>query len=340
VFYKYLFLTLGVKFWLSVFAVGLALVSTAGIFPEFVTAGSIDLYLSKPIGRTRLFLTRYVGGLMFVALQVTAFCVASFVVIGMRGGAWEPAIFLAVPLVVLVFSYLFAVCVLLGLLTRSTVAALLLTLLFWFILWASNVTELGLLNAEVRDHLEAQSLDAQIAQAQAELRAPASPRQRAATAPFAPPTHGSFWERLGVYARAYNQYNPQSPAMIRQRLRSLQADRAQVGDRYDVAHRIAWQVKTVLPKTSETIDLLERELIRLADLPQFEEDQTAAQPAPSPTTSPSESRQRRRERYRAAQRQVQEILRHRSVGWVLGTSLAFETVIVALGGWIFWRRDY
>ena len=38
-----------------------------------------------------------------------------------------------IPLVVCSYSYLFCVCVLVGVMTRSTIAAILLTLLFWFI---------------------------------------------------------------------------------------------------------------------------------------------------------------------------------------------------------------
>ena len=128
-----MFVGLGVGFWLSWLATILALVSTAGIFPRLIGSGVIDLFVSKPIGRLRLFMTEYLAGLLFVTLQVTVFSVASLLVIGLRGGVWEPGLLVAVPLVVCFFSYLFAVCVLLGLLTRSTVAALLLTLLFWFI---------------------------------------------------------------------------------------------------------------------------------------------------------------------------------------------------------------
>jgi hypothetical protein len=47
-----------------------------------------------------------------VWLQVLVFSTASFLVIGLRGGSWEPGLFLAVPIVTLMFSYLFSVCVL------------------------------------------------------------------------------------------------------------------------------------------------------------------------------------------------------------------------------------
>jgi len=141
VFYKQLFVSVGIGFWLSWLATILALISTAGIFPDLIGSGAIDLLVSKPIGRLRLFATEYLAGLLFVTLQVTLFGAASFLVIGLRGGAWEPGLLVAVPVVVCFFSYLFAVCVLLGVLTRSTVAALLLTFLFWFFVYGIGNAE-------------------------------------------------------------------------------------------------------------------------------------------------------------------------------------------------------
>src|SRR5947208_6942404 len=96
--YKYLFSNLGIGFWLTFCAMILALISTASIFPEFIAGGSVDLYLSRPISRLRLFLTKYITGLLFVALQVAVFAILCFLVIGIRGRAWEPRIFLAVPI--------------------------------------------------------------------------------------------------------------------------------------------------------------------------------------------------------------------------------------------------
>jgi len=86
------------------------------------------------------------------------------------------------------------------------------------------------------------------------------------------------------------------------------------------AHRIVYGVKTVLPKTTETIDLLERTLISLAELPE-----------------PPDDRPRRRAK---VVRKTEEILRARSVTWVIGTSLAFEFLVLAAAAWIFCRRDY
>src|SRR5205085_9269224 len=104
-----MFSELGVGIWLTFAALILAIVSTASLFPDLITGGAIDLYLSKPISRLRLILTKYATGLLFVALQVLVFCAASFLVIGLRGGVWEPRLFLAVPIVLCFFSYLFCI---------------------------------------------------------------------------------------------------------------------------------------------------------------------------------------------------------------------------------------
>lgn len=141
VFYKMIFSYLGVKFWLAWLATILALVSTASMIPDLVASGSIDMMLSKPISRTRLFLTRWATGLMFVALQSTVFVSASFLMIGIRGGSWEPSLFLAVPVLVVFFSYLFCVCALVGMLTRSTIASLIVTLIFWLVVFCVQMGE-------------------------------------------------------------------------------------------------------------------------------------------------------------------------------------------------------
>src|SRR3954451_16734938 len=130
-FYKMMYVLFAIPIWLAWLATILAIISTFSIFPDMLTGGSIDLYLGKLLRRPRLVLTKYITGLTFVTLQVAAFSVTAFLVIGIRGGSWEPGLFLAIPVMVLFFSYLFAVCALLGVLTRSTIAAMLLTLLIW-----------------------------------------------------------------------------------------------------------------------------------------------------------------------------------------------------------------
>ena len=90
-FYKLLFTNLGVEWWLGLGSTVLALVSTAGIVPDLVSGGAIDMMLSRPIGRGRLFLTKWMTGLLFTSLQVFVFTGACFLVIGLRGGSSCPS---------------------------------------------------------------------------------------------------------------------------------------------------------------------------------------------------------------------------------------------------------
>jgi ABC-type transport system involved in multi-copper enzyme maturation permease subunit len=140
-FYLLLFSDVIVRFWLAWFAVLLALVSCASIFPEFLKSGSVDLFLSKPIGRTRLFLWKYLGSLLFVAVQVLLFSVIAFLAIGVRLGDWNFSVFWAVPLVTFVFSLVYCVAVLIGVTTRSTLFALLGAIMFWGLTWMVQFTE-------------------------------------------------------------------------------------------------------------------------------------------------------------------------------------------------------
>ena len=120
--YREIFSYVVVGIWLILDCAGAALISTAGIFPDLLTGGTIELYLARLIGRFRLFATKYAAGLLFVTLQVTVFTAGSFIVFGVRVGQWNPRIFLAIPLIVGVFSYLFALSVLFGVWMRSTIA--------------------------------------------------------------------------------------------------------------------------------------------------------------------------------------------------------------------------
>lgn len=121
-----------VSWWLTWIAIVIALVSCAPIFPEFMLEGSAGVALSKPVSRPKLFACKFVGALLFIAVQALLFAVIVFIAIRWRVGTWNPSVFWSVPVVVLVFSYLFSVLVLLGVKTRSVMASVLLTLVLWF----------------------------------------------------------------------------------------------------------------------------------------------------------------------------------------------------------------
>lgn len=305
-YYKYVFLVYGIEKWLTIFASVLALISTASLFPDFIASGAVDLYLSKPISRLRLFLTKYFCGLLFVALQIACFCVAGFLVIGIRGGAWEPGIFLAIPIVVLFFSYLFSFCVLIGVWTRSTVAAALLTLLFWFGVFCVHWTEITLLAFKIAEDNAVAHLDRQINATESSL---ATYSNMAATQPTA--------------------RNTREVKAFQAQLQRQQAERAAKNGSLKLFHQMFYDVQAVLPKTTETVDLLEKMLIKHANLQSVHEENDSSQQATVDLNgNPIDPRA------------VDAELRKRTVGWIVGTSVTFEIAVLSTAAWIFCRRDY
>jgi hypothetical protein len=109
------------------------------------------------------------------------------------------------------------------------------------------------------------------------------------------------------------------------------------------AHRILFAAKTILPKTDETVALVQRWTTEAANLQGVaSEDDEADKPAASPP--------RRRGRgnnfgtVRAKERDVLAAIereqRTRGVPWILGTSIGFEVVVLLIGCRIFARRDF
>jgi hypothetical protein len=317
--YKRLFSFIGVGFWLSFVGSILGLISTAGIFPDFMAGGSIDLYLSKPISRLRLFLTKYVGGLLFVTLQMSVFALASFLLLGIRGGAWEGAVFLSIPLVVLMFSYLFAFCVLLGVLTRSTIAAMMLTFLFWFVLWGVHVAQVAVLQVQIVQDMAEKMQDDELEKDQKLL--PTLPETLPAGQTDAPVMHRFGGGDDGPFM---SFSSPRTKRAMEARISTLQDEKSRRTHGVETAENVLTRVMAPLPKTTDTTDLLDRELTKRAAL--------------DASTAPDS------ESGRGQRRGIEdELIRRRrltSAGYIIGTSVAFELAILSLAAWRFCRRDY
>ncbi|MEM8872986.1 MAG: hypothetical protein AAGD32_01895 [Planctomycetota bacterium] len=307
-FYKLMFLTFGVGIWLTWAQIILALVSTANIFPDLISGGSVDLYLSKPIGRLRLFVTKYIFGLMFVALQATAFTLASFLVLGLRGGVWSPGIFLAVPVVTIYFSFLFCVLVLIGVVTRSALASILLTILLWFVLFLVNATEAGLLAFRVAAEQQVEQIDGSVQRID---------EQEA--------------EWLANPDKAPGKVFQETRLAIRDGEKERRAEAVDTADKLVLAHRVAFAVKAPLPKTSETAELMRRWIVGSADLGELEEAAQQQEERRGGGLDPGDP---------SVQLELRERFDDRSALFVLGTSLGFEAIVVLLAAWIFARRDY
>ncbi len=120
------------------FGLIIALVFTGGLFPSMLQQGSIDLIASKPIHRVTLFCCKYLGGLLYVTLSATALIGGFWLVTSIRSGIWNFGFLLTIFSVMLLFAILYTVSVFWAVVTRSSVTAILLTLLCTFLFMMTN----------------------------------------------------------------------------------------------------------------------------------------------------------------------------------------------------------
>ena len=311
-----------VNLWLAWVATILALISTSSIFPTFLSEGAVEMVMSKSVRRTTLFLSKYIGGLLFVILQVSVFCVGAFLVAGWRVGEWNVTIFLAIPLVTIFFSYLFCVNVLFGVLTRSTLVALLFTLLFWFMTFgvrqADDILHIVWFQGEVMAVHYEQELEEDVQNLATYKSTLESMKEGENT------ESGLDYYSGQIKRTESNMEYLQNEVDERRRLMS------QLDPWVTTLNIIRWP----LPETSRTIGLLQRWIdqgrdVTMVDIMSgkiFEEDE---QVDDGVLRSDQEAQKKLIGR-------EQEI----SAGAIIGWSLLFEFVILVLAWWVFVRRDY
>ena len=110
-----------------------AVLVTAPIIPNMLDSGSLYVLLSKPIARPFLFIAKFVGGCSFVLINAAYLIVGLCLILGFRFGVWKPTVLWSIPIFLFTFAIFYTVSTLSGLFWRSTVMAIVATMLFWFL---------------------------------------------------------------------------------------------------------------------------------------------------------------------------------------------------------------
>ena len=114
----------GASYWIGTL---LALFATAPLLTGLLQRGHVDLLLSKPLSRTRL-LAGHVLGVLAMMLLLSAYLIgAVWLTLSIKTGVWNPRFLLAIFVLVGMFAVLYAVVTLVGVWTRSTALALIVT---------------------------------------------------------------------------------------------------------------------------------------------------------------------------------------------------------------------
>jgi ABC-type transport system involved in multi-copper enzyme maturation permease subunit len=117
----------------------ISIIMTAFFVPNMIRKGSVDLLISKPIGRTPLLVYKYIGGLTFIFVLSAVTIGGVWLALAVRSGFWDPTFLVLIPVLTFTFAILYSVSVLMGVLTRSPIVAMLATIGTMFFFWLVGV---------------------------------------------------------------------------------------------------------------------------------------------------------------------------------------------------------
>ena len=110
----------------------LALFATAHLVPRLQEKGTIDLYLSRPVGRVPLLLSRYAGGLLLAASNLVYLIGAMWLIVVWKTRVLHPRFLLSGVVILFTIAALLAFAFLVGVVTSSTGVSLMATYALFF----------------------------------------------------------------------------------------------------------------------------------------------------------------------------------------------------------------
>lgn len=308
-FITYMFNSVFVGIWLSWGAIILAILSTASIMPDFLASGSIELSLSKPVSRTALFFWRVLGATLFVLLQSAVGVLLAYLLIGFKLGVWLHSCLWAIPLLGLQFFYLYSVSALLAVITRSTIASVIGTILFWLAIFIVQFSSNTLTNFSVQTASAISALETRL---------------------------------KTIEKSAADNHKPLNPGQLdaANRLNEQLAQARKIHEPTDRWARYLESIKVVIPKTGDIQKIIgkiakaptQAELKRLLRAEDAERDAIQKHTGMSDEEA-TDALNARADGERAVNSNV-------DTAKSIGTSSAFSLAVLGLAAFLFRRREY
>jgi ABC-2 type transport system permease protein len=133
----------GFSGFLGVFGTFLAIFATAHLVPRLQEKGTIDLYLSRPISRVWLLLSRYIAGLLLAACNVFYLVGSIWLIVIWKTGVVHPRFLLSGIVIMFLVATMLAFAFLVGVVTSSTAVSIMATFgIFFFGLALAGHTRL------------------------------------------------------------------------------------------------------------------------------------------------------------------------------------------------------
>jgi len=117
----------GFSGFLAVFCTFLAIFATAHLVPRLQEKGTIDLYLSRPVSRSWLLLSRYIAGLMLAGSNVLYLVGTIWLIVIWKTGVVHPRFLLGGLVIMFIVATMLAFAFFVGVVTSSTAVSIMAT---------------------------------------------------------------------------------------------------------------------------------------------------------------------------------------------------------------------
>lgn len=111
-----------------------SLISASSFITSMVDKGTIDLLISKPVSRTKILLSKYVGAILFVGASMVFLIGSIWLILAAKSGYWNSAFLLSIISLTFAFAVMYSISVFIGLTTQSTIISILVNFFLIFVL--------------------------------------------------------------------------------------------------------------------------------------------------------------------------------------------------------------
>jgi hypothetical protein len=123
-----------------------AILVTSPIIPRMFDTGQLHLLLSKPISRSLLLTSQYLGGCAYILVIVSYLVVGLWLILGLRFNLWDARMLWLIPMQVFAFAVYFAVSMAAGVVYRGALMSIIAAMLFWALCFSLGTSKLFLEN--------------------------------------------------------------------------------------------------------------------------------------------------------------------------------------------------
>ncbi len=108
--FRYLFYTCSILLFIA---------ACSGFYPDLLSAGAIDVLLSKPMPRWAVYLAKYVGGMLLYGATLLVCGIVMYLSLRLSTGLWVHGVFRALPMNFFSAAVVYALLAVIGVLWRS-----------------------------------------------------------------------------------------------------------------------------------------------------------------------------------------------------------------------------